>query len=77
MTECFEAIFGTLSLMSVALSVYLWRRAATVPVLRYQPSVSRAWRCRLQAKAGSAAGFALCFQSLLIICEVIEFITGR
>ena len=60
-TEWFEAFLGALSFMLVALSVYLWHRAAMVPSLPYQPSLTLAWQSRLHARAGLSASFALFF----------------
>jgi hypothetical protein len=76
-TEWFETLFGTLSLMSMSLSVHQWHYAMTVPSFPDQPSIARAWQSRLHArKAGSAAVFALFFQGLLMISHAIEGITS-
>ena len=53
--ERIEMVFGILSLTSIALSVYLWRRAAKVPSFPDQPSLTLSWRSRLHARAGFAA----------------------
>ena len=72
--EWIEMFCGMLAFLSAALSVYLWRRAAKVPVFPDQPSLTLSWRSRLHTAAGSAAAFALFFQGLLIIFEAIEAI---
>jgi heme A synthase len=73
--EWFERFFGILSLISVALSVYLWHRATKVPSFPDQPSLTLSWRSRLHARAGFAAAFALFFQSLLMIFQAIEAVS--
>jgi hypothetical protein len=55
--EWLEALWSVLALISAALSVYLWKRAAAVPSLPDQPAFTSAWRARLHAQAGSAAAF--------------------
>jgi hypothetical protein len=61
--EWLEALWSVLALISAALSVYLWKRAAAVPSL-------------LHAQAGSAAAFAVFFLILLMISQVIEAMSG-
>jgi hypothetical protein len=70
--EWLEMVFGIMSFMSVALSVYLWRRATKVPLFPDQPSLTLSWQARLHAGAGSAAAFALFFQGLLMVFQAIE-----
>jgi hypothetical protein len=72
--EWLEALWSVLALISAALSVYLWKRAAAVPSLPDQPA--SAWRARLHAQAGSAAAFAVFFLILLMISQVIEAMSG-
>ena len=72
--ERLEMVLGILSLTSIALSVYLWRRAAKVPSFPDQPSLTLSWRSRLHARAGFAAALALFFQALLMIFQAIEAI---
>jgi hypothetical protein len=74
--EWLEALWSVLALISVARSVYLWNRAAAVPSLPDQPSLTLAWRARLHARAGSAAAFALFFLILLVISHAIEAMSG-
>ena len=76
MFERFEALFGALSFILVALSVYLLRRATFVPSFPDQPSLTLAWQSRLHARAKLSAIFALFFLGLLIIVEAFEAITG-
>jgi hypothetical protein len=70
--EWFEMVLGILSFISIALSVYLWHRAAKVPSFPDQPSLTLSWRSRLHARAGFAAALALFFQALLMIFQAIE-----
>ncbi len=49
MFERFEALFGALSFILVALSVYLLRRATFVPSFPDQRSLTLAWQSRLHA----------------------------
>jgi hypothetical protein len=74
--EWLEALWSVLALISAALSVYLWKRAAAVPSLPDQPTLTSAWRARLHVQAGSAAAFAVFFLILLMISEVIEAMSG-
>jgi hypothetical protein len=74
--EWLEALWSVLALISAALSVYLWKRAAAVPSLLDQPALTLAWRARLHAQAGSAAAFAVFFLILLMISQVIEAMSG-
>jgi hypothetical protein len=74
--EWLEALWSVLALISAALSVYLWKRAAAVSSLPDQPILTSAWRARLHVQAGSAASFALFFLILLMISEVIEAMSG-
>ena len=74
--EWLEALWSVLALISAALSVYLWRRAAAVPSLPDQPALTLAWRARLHAQTGSAAAFAVFFLILLMISEIIEAMSG-
>ena len=74
--EWFETFFAALSFMLVALSVYLWHRAAMVPSFPDQPTLTLAWQSRLHARAGLSASFALPFLGLLMITQAIEGITG-
>jgi hypothetical protein len=74
--EWLEALWNVLALISAALSVYLWNRAAAFPCLPDQSSVTLAWRARLHAQAGSAAAFAVFFLILLMICHAIEAMSG-
>jgi hypothetical protein len=73
--EWLEALWTVLALISAALSVYLWKRAAAVPSLPDQ-ALTLAWRVRLHAQAGSAAAFAVFFLILLMISQVIEAMSG-
>ncbi len=57
--EWLEALLATLALMSAAVSVHLWHRAAAVPNMPDQPSLTMSWRARLHARAGSAAAAKL------------------
>jgi NhaP-type Na+/H+ and K+/H+ antiporter len=74
--EWLEALWSVLALISAALSVYLWKRAAAVPSLLDQPALTLAWRARLHVQAGSAAAFAVFFLILLMISQVIEAMSG-
>src|SRR6516162_11007782 len=74
--EWLEALWSVLALISAALSVYLWKRAAAVSSLPDQPALTSAWRARLHAQAGSAAAFAVFFLILLMISQVIEAMSG-
>ena len=74
--EWLEALWSVLALISAALSVYLWKRAAAVPSLLDQSALTLAWRPRLHAQAGSAAAFAVFFLILLMISEIIEAMSG-
>jgi len=74
--EWLQALWTVLALISAALSVYLWKRAAAVPSLPDQPALTLAWRVRLHAQAGSAAAFAVFFLILLMISQVIEAMSG-
>ena len=74
--EWLEALWSVLALISAALSVYLWKRAAAVPSLLDQSALTLAWRARLHAQAGSAAAFAVFFLILLMISQVIEAMSG-
>jgi hypothetical protein len=74
--EWLEALWSMLALISAALSVYLWNRAAAVPSLPDQPSLTLAQRARLHAQAGSAAAFVMFFLILLMICHAIEAMSG-
>ena len=74
--EWFETFFAALSFMLVALSVYLWHRAAMVPSFPDQSTLTLAWQSRLHARAGLSASFALPFLGLLMIAQAIEGITG-
>ena len=74
--EWLEALWTVLALISAALSVYLWKRAAAVSSLPDQPALTSAWRARLHAQAGSAAAFAVFFLILLMISQVIEAMSG-
>ena len=74
--EWLEALWTVLALISAALSVYLWKRAAAVPSLLDQSALTLAWRARLHAQAGSAAAFAVFFLILLMISQVIEAMSG-
>ena len=74
--EWLEALWSVLALISAALSVYLWKRAAAVPSLPDQPALTSAWRARLHAQAGSAAAFTVFFLILLMISQVIEAMSG-
>jgi hypothetical protein len=76
MFERFEALFGALSFMLVALSVYLLHRATLVPSFPDQPSLTLAWQSRLHARAKLSAIFALFFLGFLIIVEAFEAIAG-
>ena len=76
MFERFEALFGALSFILVALSVYLLHRATLVPSFPDQPSLTSAWQSRLHARAKLSAIFALFFLGLLIIVEAFEAIPG-
>jgi hypothetical protein len=74
--EWLETLLATLALISAAVSVYLWHRAAEVPNMPDQPSLTLSWRARLHARAGSAAAATLFFLSLLMISIVIEAMSG-
>ena len=50
--EWFETFFAALSFLLVALSVYLWRRAAMVPSFPDQSTLTLARQSRLHARAG-------------------------
>jgi hypothetical protein len=76
MSEWFEALFGALSFILVALSVYLLRRATFVPSFPDQPSLTLAWQSRLHARARLSAISALIFLGLLMVIETFEAITG-
>jgi hypothetical protein len=76
MSERFEALFGALSFILVALCLYLFRRATLVPSFPDQPSLTLAWQSSLHARARLSAIFALFFLGLLIIVEAFEAITG-
>jgi hypothetical protein len=54
--EWLEALLATLALISAAVSVHLWHRAAAVPNMPDQPSLTLSSR---QARAGSAAAIFL------------------
>src|SRR5260370_18792607 len=75
--EWLEALWSVLALISAALSVYLWKRAAAVPSLLDQPALTLAWRARLHAQAGSASAFAVFFLILLMISQSIERNAGN
>jgi len=74
--EWLEALLSALALISAALSVYLWKRAAAVPSLPDQPSLTLTWRPTLHAQAGSAAAFAVFFLTLLMVAQAIEAMSG-
>jgi hypothetical protein len=77
MSERVELWLEALSFMLIALSVYLWHRAATVPSLPSQPSVMLSWKSRLHARAALAATVAAFFLILLMAAEAIEAIFGN
>ena len=74
--EWLETLLATLALISAAVSVHLWHRAAEVPNMPDQPSLTLSSRARLQARAGSAAAATLFFLILLMISIVIEAMSG-
>src|SRR5260221_14402538 len=70
--EWLEALWSVLALISAALSVYLWKRAAAVPSLLDHPALTLAWRAILHSQAGSAGAFPVFFLIFLLISQVIE-----
>jgi hypothetical protein len=74
--ERIEPLLGALAFMSAILSIYLWRRAASVPTFPDQLSLTLSWQSRLIARAGAAAAVAALFLALLMAVEAIEAIIG-
>ena len=74
--EWLEVLLSALALISAAITVYLLHRAAAVPSLADQPSLTLAWRDRLYVQAGSAAAVAVFFLALLIASQLIEAMSG-
>jgi hypothetical protein len=74
--EWLELLLSALALISAAISVYQLHRAAAVPSLPDEPSVTLAWRDRLYAQASSAGAVAVFFLTLLIASQLIEAMSG-
>jgi hypothetical protein len=77
MSERVELWLEALSFILIALSMYLWHRAAKVPALPAQPSVMLSWQSRLHARAALAAAAAAVCLALLMAAEAIEAIFGN
>ena len=75
--EQIETWLEALSFISVVLSLYLWRRAAKIPSLPYQPFLLLSWQSRLHARAAFAAAVAAVFLIFLMAAEVIEAVFGK
>ena len=73
--ELVEMLFSALSFMSVVLSVYLWRRAVTVPTSPDLISpLTLSWRSSLNAQAGFASAFAI-FPATAHVINITSSIT--
>ena len=74
--EWLEVLLSVLALIPAAISVYLLHRAAALPSLPDQSSVTLAWRERLYVQASSAGAVAVFFLALLIASQLIEAMSG-
>jgi len=75
--EWLEVLLSVLALIPAAISVYLLHRAAALPSLPDQSSVTLAWRERLYVQASSAGAVAVFFLGRVLINRPVVSAFGK